>query len=261
MPDAMIELINLTKHFPGQGPGGRSRPLVAVDNLTMQVRPGELFGFLGPNGAGKTTTIKMMAGLLEPTSGTIKINGYDLLREGRKARSLLGYVPDTPHAYEKLTGREFVRFMADIFRVNRPDREERIQELLELFELQEFADSLTETYSHGMRQKIVLTATLIHEPKVIFLDEPTTGLDPRSARRVKDILLRLCSQGTTVFMTTHILEIAERMCDRIGILNKGRLIALGTLAELRQVRGAETLEDIFLQVTGGDSVVELTRFL
>ncbi|MBI3942943.1 MAG: ABC transporter ATP-binding protein [Chloroflexi bacterium] len=257
----MIELINLTKHFPGQGQGGRSRPLIAVDNLTMQVRPGELFGFLGPNGAGKTTTIKMMAGLLEPTSGIIKINGYDLLREGRKARSLLGYVPDTPHAYEKLTGREFVRFMADIFRVSRPDREDRIQELLELFELQEFADSLTETYSHGMRQKIVLAATLIHEPKVIFLDEPTTGLDPRSARRVKDILLRLCAQGTTVFMSTHILEIAERMCDRIGIINKGRLIALGTLAELRQMRGAETLEDIFLQVTGGESVLELTRVL
>jgi len=247
----MIELHGLTKRFGD---------LVAVDHLDLTVQPGELFGFLGPNGAGKTTTIKMCTGLLTPTEGTALIAGHDIRRDGTAARALIGYVPDTPNLYHKLTGREFVRFVADIYRVDPARRERRLAELLEMLGLTEAADELIETYSHGMKQKTVLAAALIHDPKVLFLDEPTQGLDPRSARLVKEVLRALCQRGATVFMSTHILEVAERICDRVGIIYKGRLVALGTMEELRH--GADqTLEDIFLEVTGGAEYAEVVHFL
>jgi ABC-2 type transport system ATP-binding protein len=247
----MIELQGLTKHYD---------QLVAVDRLDLTVRPGELFGFLGPNGAGKTTTIKMCTGLLTPTEGTALVGGHDVGRDGTAARALTGYVPDTPNLYAKLTGREFIRFMADVYRVDPARRERRLEELLELLDLQDAADELIEAYSHGMKQKTVLAGALIHDPQVLFLDEPTQGLDPRSARLVKDVLRALCQRGATAFMSTHILEVAERICDRVGIIYQGRLVALGTVEELRH--GADrTLEDIFLEVTGGTEYAEVVRFL
>ncbi|MBN1177766.1 MAG: ABC transporter ATP-binding protein [Anaerolineae bacterium] len=247
----MIELHHLTKQYGDH---------LAVDRLDLSVPAGELFGFLGPNGAGKTTTIKMCTGLLSPTAGSAAIGGHDVIHEGTAARALIGYVPDTPDVYTKLTGREFVRFMADIYRVAPQQRDRRIEELLEMLDLKDAADDLVETYSHGMKQKTVLAGALVHDPKVLFLDEPTQGLDPRSARLVKDILRALCERGATVFMSTHVLEIAERICDRVGIIYAGRLVALGTIEELRH--GADkTLEDIFLEVTGSGEVAELVRFL
>jgi ABC-2 type transport system ATP-binding protein len=247
----MIELRDLTKHYGS---------LVAVDHLNLTVPSGELFGFLGPNGAGKTTTIKMCTGLLLPTSGTALIAGHDIQRDGRVARALIGYVPDSPELYKKLTGREFVHFMADIYRVEPRRRQRRAQELLEMLDLGEAADELIESYSHGMKQKTVLAGALVHDPQVLFLDEPIQGLDPRSARLIKDVLRGLCRRGATVFMSTHTLEVAERICDRVGIIYQGRLVALGTMEELRQ--GADrTLEDIFLEVTGGSEEAEVIRFL
>jgi len=250
----MIEIKGLTKYYGD---------LLAVDHLDLTVRPGELFGFLGPNGAGKTTTIRMMVGLLRPTEGKVYINGHDVEREPLAAKACIGYLPEIPFLYEKLTGREFLSFVAELYGVEPERARRRGDDLLRLFDLEEQADELIQGYSHGMRQKIALAGALIHEPKVLILDEPTRGLDPRSARTVKDILRRLCAQGATVFMSTHILEIAERMCDRVGIIDRGRLIACGTMEELRaqsQSPGS-TLEDIFLQLTGGVEYEEIIKFL
>ncbi|MCD5417101.1 ABC transporter ATP-binding protein, partial [Candidatus Bipolaricaulota bacterium] len=219
------------------------------------VFPGEVFGFLGPNGAGKTTTIKMCTGLLRPNSGTVRLGAHDIMQDPLPAKRLLGYVPDNPFLYEQLTGREFVRFVARLYQLdssNNLNIEGKIQEMFEQFDMPEKADELIKSYSFGMRRKVAIAAALIHNPKIIFLDEPTSGLDPKSARWVKDIFRRLAEQGVTILMTTHIMEIAERICDRIGIIDQGRLVALGTLAELREQAGGSdsTLEDIFLQVTG-----------
>lgn len=237
--------------------------LTAVDGLNLEVGPGELFGFLGPNGAGKTTTIRMLTGLLRPTAGRVFIGGYDVQREPVRAKALLGYVPDEPVLYEKLTGREFLTFMADLYRVDGSRRNERIPELLELFGLTERGDDLIQSYSRGMRQKIAVAGALVHEPRVLILDEPTVGLDPRSARVLKDVLRALTGRGVTVFMSTHVLEIAERMCTRVGIIDRGRLIACGTMEELRaQAReDSATLEDIFLKLTGGTEYEEVIRLL
>ncbi|MBC7338294.1 MAG: ABC transporter ATP-binding protein [Firmicutes bacterium] len=237
--------------------------LTAVDGLNLEVGPGELFGFLGPNGAGKTTTIRMLTGLLRPTAGRVFIGGYDVQREPVRAKALLGYVPDEPVLYEKLTGREFLTFMADLYRVDGSRRNERIPELLELFGLTERGDDLIQSYSRGMRQKIAVAGALVHEPRVLVLDEPTVGLDPRSARVLKDVLRALTGRGVTVFMSTHVLEIAERMCTRVGIIDRGRLIACGTMEELRaQAReDSATLEDIFLKLTGGTEYEEVIRLL
>jgi ABC-2 type transport system ATP-binding protein len=214
--------------------------LTAVDHLDLAVGPGELFGFLGPNGAGKTTTIKMLVGLLRPTAGTASVAGFDLAREPEAAKRRIGYVPDAAFLYEKLTAREFLEFSADLYRVAPASRARRIDALLQLFQLRDRAADLLAGYSRGMRQK------------VLFLDEPTVGLDPRSARQMKDILLDFCREGKTVFLSTHILEIAERMCTRIGIINQGRLVAVGTLDDLRRMVSADgqSLEQIFLQLTG-----------
>ncbi|KUK41531.1 MAG: Sulfate-transporting ATPase [Clostridia bacterium 62_21] len=237
--------------------------LTAVDGLDLEVQPGELFGFLGPNGAGKTTTIRMLTGLLRPTAGRVFIGGYDVQREPVRAKALLGYVPDEPVVYEKLTGREFLTFMADLYRVDGRRREKRILELLELFGLVDRADDLIQSYSRGMRQKIAVAGALVHDPRVLILDEPTVGLDPRSARVLKDILRALAARGVTVFMSTHVLEIAERMCTRVGIIDRGRLIACGTMGELQTGarEASATLEDIFLKLTGGTEYEEVIRLL
>jgi len=248
----MIETENLTKRYGD---------LTAVDGLNLMIPAGELFGFLGPNGAGKTTTIKLLVGLLRPSAGTARVGGHDVQREPLKAKSLVGFVPDQPYLYEKLTGREFLRFMADLYGVA-PDRAARRgEDLLRLLDLDDRGDELIESYSHGMRQKTALAGALIHDPKVFFLDEPTAGLDPKSARLIKDILRQLCDRGVTVFMSTHILEIAERMCDRVGIIQEGKLVACGTMEELRGGVDGESLEDIFLDLTGGAEYEELARYL
>ncbi len=250
----MIQANGLTKHY-GQ--------LVAVENMSITVSPGELFGFLGPNGAGKTTTIKMFCGLLRPTAGTAMIAGIDVQREPLKAKAALGYVPDNPFLYEKLTGLEYLRFIADLYGVNSLRARGRIADLLRLFELTEKKDELIEGYSRGMRQKIAMAGALIHEPKALFLDEPTVGLDPKSARLMKNILRGLCERGVAVFVSTHILEIAERMCDRVAIIDHGKLLTQGTLEELRSRShtNAATLEDIFLELTGGPEYDDLVRYL
>lgn len=248
----MIETRALTKRY-GE--------LLAVDGLNLTIAGGEIFGFLGPNGAGKTTTIKMLVGLLRPTQGQALIGGYDVQQQPLQAKALIGYLPDTPFLYEKLTGREFLRFVARLYDLDGNTAGRRSDDLLQLFDLQERSDDLVQGYSHGMRQKLALAAALLHEPRVFFLDEPTVGLDPKSARQVKDLLRHLAQHGTAIFMSTHILEVAERMCDRVGIIDRGRLIACGTMAELRPTEGAGTLEDIFLQLTGGADVAELAQYL
>lgn len=226
----------------------------AVKGLDLQIREGELFGFLGPNGAGKTTAIKMMTGLLEPTEGTVHLKGIDIWKQPIEAKKQLAYVPDHPHIYPKLTGREYLEFVASVFQVPEEEFQKRMEELLHVFALTDRIDELIESYSHGMKQKTAVCGALIHEPEIIFLDEPTVGLDPRSARNLRNLLQEKCREGMTVFITTHILEIAEQMCDRIGIIFEGELIALGTMEELRKLDGRTegSLEDIFLELTGDE---------
>ncbi len=253
MPETLIETHNLVKQY------GK---FVAVNNVSFDVRAGEVFGFLGPNGAGKTTTIKMIVGLLQPTSGTVKVAGYDSQSQGLDAKAASGYVPDTPNLYAKLTGRELLRFVGDLYDVDRAQATHRIDELLRMFDLADAADETLDSYSHGMQQKASLAAALMHDPKVLILDEPTVGLDPKSARLIKDILRQLADRGAAVMLSTHILEIAERMCDRIGIINKGELVAVGTMDELRGLgQGQSSLEDIFLGLTGGAEAAEIAEIL
>ncbi|MGW8225125.1 MAG: ABC transporter ATP-binding protein [Anaerolineales bacterium] len=234
----------------------------AVDQVTFQVAAGEVFGFLGPNGAGKTTTIKMIVGLLQPTSGFVEVAGFDLQEQPLQAKAVCGYLPDTPNLYPKLSARELLRFVGDLYEINQERVEHRSQELFRLFELSDSADDPIDSYSHGMQQKTALACALLHDPQVLVMDEPTVGLDPRSARLIKDILRQLADRGAAIFLSTHILEIAERMCDRIGIIDEGRLIAEGTMQELRAVSKGETsLEDIFLNLTGGTEYAEIAEVL
>jgi ABC-2 type transport system ATP-binding protein len=232
----------------------------AVKRVDLAIGPGEIVGFLGPNGAGKTTTMKMLTGLIRPSAGRAAIMGHDIEREPVAAKACFGYVPDTPNLYGKLRGAEFLRFMARLYRVTPEVAEQRAVDLLQLFELSTAANDLVEGYSHGMQQKLALAGALIHDPKVLFLDEPTVGLDPRSARLIKDLLVQLRERGTTVFLSTHILEIAERLCDRLVIIDAGEIVASGTMAELR---GEETgtLEDVFLRLTGGGGEGALAAIL
>jgi len=235
---------------------------VAVDDVTLEVYAGEIFGFLGPNGAGKTTTIKVVVGLLQPSAGEVRVAGWDVQTEPLQAKAASGYVPDEPTLYPKLTGRELLRFVGDLYGIDSAQVDRRMEELLRLFDLTSAADDTIDSYSHGMRQKASLAAALVHDPKVLVLDEPTVGLDPRSARLIKDILRQLADRGAAVFLSTHILEIAENMCDRIGIINQGRLIAAGTMAELRALgQGQSRLEDIFLSLTGGVEYAEIAEVL
>ncbi len=237
----MIELYEVTKTFGTK---------TAIDRLTLRIGTGELFAFLGPNGAGKTTTIKLICGLLFPTAGTIRVGGYDLQKDGDRARQLISYVPDQPYLYEKLTGREFLQFIADMYALAADHGRRRIDEMIDLFDLSDFVDDLTERYSHGMRQRTVFAAALLHEPRVLIIDEPTVGLDPRSVRLLKDLLRGEADQGTTVFLSTHSLDIAQELADRIGIVDRGRLISCGSLETLRKQASLDgSLEDVFLKLT------------
>ncbi len=250
--DMMIEARGLRKVF---------KETVAVEAVDLQVAGGEIFGFLGPNGAGKTTTIKMLIGLLRPSAGVALIGGHDVERDPTAAKSLIGYVPDEPYLPDKLSAREFLQFIGGLYRLPAAQARRRSEELLKLFDLSDRADELIGGYSHGMRQKTALAGALLHDPQAFFLDEPTVGLDPRSARLIKDILHGVARRGTAVFMSTHILEIAERICDRVAIIGDGQVIAVGSMDELRAGRTGESLEDIFLQLTGGAEEAEIAAAL
>ncbi|HUE77525.1 MAG TPA: ABC transporter ATP-binding protein [Longimicrobiales bacterium] len=250
----MIRLEGLTKRY------GK---FTAVRPLDLEVRPGELFGFLGPNGAGKTTTIRMVTGVLRPSGGRVLIGGHDVAREPERAKRLLGYIPDRPFLYEKLTGAEFLRFVSGLWGQEGPPVRQRADELLELFELTAWKDTLVESYSHGMRQKLLISSALVHGPRLIVVDEPMVGLDPKAARMIKDLLRTFARQGGTVFLSTHTLEVAEALCDRIAIIQDGAIRAMGTMDELRAEAeaGAAGLEEIFLKLTGGEDVAELVASL
>jgi ABC-2 type transport system ATP-binding protein len=252
--NSLIETQNLVKKYGEK---------LAVNNVSFSVHGGEVFGFLGPNGAGKTTTIKMIVGLLQPTSGTVKVDGFDVQAQPLQAKAASGYVPDTPNLYAKLSGRELLRFVGELYNLDKQRAVQRAEELLRILDLAEAADNTIDSYSHGMQQKASLAAALMHDPKVLVLDEPTVGLDPKSARLIKDLLRQMAERGAAVFLSTHILEIAERMCDRIGIINKGELIAVGTMDELRSLgkAGEVSLEDIFLSLTGGADEAEIAEIL
>ena len=223
----------------------------AVAGISFSIAPGEIFGFLGPNGAGKTTTIKMLTGLLQPTAGRAMLGGYNIATHPLEAKRLFGYVPDEPALYPKLTAIEFLNFIGDVYAMEPARKQRRIGELLALFELSDDAGVLLESFSHGMRQKVALCAALLHEPKIYFFDEPTVGLDPKSARLFKDIVRAVTQGGGAVMMSTHIMEIAESLCDRVAIIDRGRIAAIGTIPELRALRGRHTLEEVFLHLTGG----------
>ena len=241
----MINIKNLTKHYGN---------LTAVSALSLNIPAGECFGFLGPNGAGKTTTIKLLAGLLKPNEGTIEIGGYDVQRDPQKVKGIIGYIPDKPFIYEKLTGGEFLDFIAELYQVNEDFVKEKMEELLNLFAIKDFENELVESYSHGMRQKLVITAALIHNPKVIIVDEPMVGLDPKGMRQVKEMFKQLTKSGVTIFMSTHTMPVAQEMCHRIGIINKGKLIALGNMNDLqKQAQVSSGLEDVFLQLTSSET--------
>jgi ABC-2 type transport system ATP-binding protein len=239
----LIELEDLTKKFGS---------FYAVRDLSLKVRPGEILGFLGPNGAGKTTTIRMMAGLTKPTSGRILLDGKDVFRKPDEAKAILGYIPDRPYLYEKLTGGEFLEFIAGLHQLRPEDGwEKRSQGLLEYFDLLPWRRELIESYSHGMRQRLIIIAALLHRPKVLVVDEPVVGLDPRGVRLVKSLFRDLVNDGMTLFLSTHILGIAEELCPRIGIIHEGQLLALGSMSELREQAQSrdERLEPIFLKLT------------
>jgi ABC-2 type transport system ATP-binding protein len=233
----MIEIRDLTKRYGD---------FTAVDRLTLDAAAGSIFGFLGPNGAGKTTTIRIIAGLSLPTSGSVRVNGIDVLAEPVRAKAVMGYVPDRPYLYEKLTGRELLHFVADLYRKDWRTCEPRAVELLRWFGLGDWIDARIENLSHGMKQKLVIVSSLVHDPAVLVIDEPMVGLDALAQRQVKQLFRRLAGEGKTIFLTTHTLSVAEAVCDRIAIINRGRIVATGTTAELKK---ESALEDVFLELT------------
>jgi len=243
----MIELRNLTKRFGD---------IVAVHRLNLSVSEGEIFGFIGPNGAGKTTTLRMMGGVIAPTEGSVTIDGINMADDPENAKKRIGFIPDRPFLYEKLTGMEFLRFTADLYGVEEELFDERSEKILRQFSLYHWADELIESYSHGMKQRLIISSAILHDPKVIVVDEPMVGLDPAGIRMVKDLFRSLAKRGTTIFMSTHTLTVAEDVCGRMGVIHKGSLIATGTIEELRQ--GAQVqegdLEEVFLILTEGESV-------
>jgi ABC-2 type transport system ATP-binding protein len=240
----VIKIENLTKTFGAYK---------AVDALDLEVLPGEIFGFLGPNGAGKTTTVKILSGIMKPTSGRVLVGGFDVVKNPLEAKRSLAYIPDEPFVYPKLTGFEFLRFMGDVYAVPYEEQRRRIPELLELFELALQGGELLESYSHGMKQKLLIASVLLRRPRVVLFDEPTVGLDPKSIRRFKQLLLDIAANGAAVFMCTHILDMAEKLCTSLGIIDSGRLIARGTVSEVKSLASGggsgRSLEDIFLELT------------
>lgn len=249
----MILLEHLTKQFGA---------FTAVDDLCLDIAPGEIFGFLGPNGAGKTTTIRMMMGLLTPTTGRVVLQGHDLAVDPLAAKAVCAFVPDRPYIYEKLTGREFLSFVGGLYQVPDATCQARLEEFLNFFTLTDWGDELVESYSHGMKQRLVVAAALLHDPQVLVVDEPMVGMDPMGARLFKTLLRTLTDKGKTVFMSTHSLEVAEELCDRIGIIQGGKLTTLGTMAELQSQAGSEArLEDIFLKLTAAPDMVDVIEAL
>ncbi|MGD2216157.1 MAG: ABC transporter ATP-binding protein [Gemmatimonadales bacterium] len=250
----MIQLENLTKKYGD---------FAALTDLNLTIPRGVLYGLLGPNGAGKTTALRIIAGILQPTEGTVLVGGHDVQRDPERAKSRLGFIPDRPFIYEKLTGSEFLRFVAGLYGQNGTDVERRIDELLNVWGLTTWRDELLEAYSHGMRQKLIISSALIHRPDVIVVDEPLVGLDPKAARLLKDIFRGFVDRGGTVLMSTHTLEVAEALCDRIAIIQNGEICAEGTMDDLRRdaQAGDAGLEEIFLKLTGGHEVQELLEVL
>jgi ABC-2 type transport system ATP-binding protein len=231
----------------------------AVNGVSLQVDRGEIHGFLGPNGAGKTTTIRMIAGLLKPTSGRILVNGYDLQTSPERAKASLGFIPDRPFLYEKLTAGEFLRFHGGLYGLDGPAIGDRVREMLELFELERWEHELVESFSHGMKQRLVMCAAFLHRPEAVLVDEPMVGLDPRGARLIKDVFRRMSGRGVAILMSTHTLEVAQEMCDRISIILQGRIIASGTVPEVLAMSGTpdDQLTNVFLKLTGGSGLQEI----
>jgi ABC-2 type transport system ATP-binding protein len=231
----------------------------AVDGISLDVQPGEIHGFLGPNGAGKTTTIRMIAGLLKPTAGRILVNGHDMATEPEAAKASLGFIPDRPFIYEKLTAGEFLRFHGGLYGLDGTGIGERVREMLALFELTRWEHELIESFSHGMKQRLVMSAAFLHRPQAVLVDEPMVGLDPRGARLIKEVFRRMSGKGVAILMSTHTLEVAQEMCDRISIILKGKIIARGTVAELRALAGGhdDQLTPVFLKLTGGSGLQEI----
>jgi len=239
----MLRLENVSKSY-------NSGNVKAVDNVSFEVKPGEIFGFLGPNGAGKTTTLKMIVGLLKPDEGNVFINGLDFQEHSLEVKKMISYVPDNHEVYERLTGIEYLNFMGDMYGISKDVRSKKTNEYLELFELKDAASDLIKSYSHGMKQKIVLIGALLNDPEIFILDEPLVGLDPKSAFKLKELMRERCNAGKSVFFSTHVLEVAEKLCDRIAIIRKGKIISCGTMEELRQQsESKQSLENIFLELT------------
>ncbi|HZJ76199.1 MAG TPA: ABC transporter ATP-binding protein [Oscillospiraceae bacterium] len=239
----MLKLNDISKSY-------NKGEIKAVDNISLNIRAGEIFGFLGPNGAGKTTTIKMVVGLLKPDNGSIMVDGVDVWKEPLKAKSMISYVPDSPEIYDKLKGIEYLNFIADMYEIPKDKREERAEYYLDMFNIKDAVGDIIGSYSRGMKQKLVLTSALINDPELFILDEPMVGLDPKSSYNLKETMKKMCDRGKTVFFSTHVLEVAEKFCHRIAIINKGKLVTMGTMEELRShAEKKETLENIFLELT------------
>jgi ABC-2 type transport system ATP-binding protein len=250
----MIAIHDLVKNYG---------PFTAVDGVSLDVPPGEIHGFLGPNGAGKTTTLRMIAGLLKPSAGRILVNGHDLATEPEAAKMSLGFIPDRSFIYEKLTGGEFLRFHGGLYGLEDPGISERVHEMLELFELGRWQHELIESYSHGMKQRLVMCAAFLHRPRAVVVDEPMVGLDPRGARLIKDVFRKMSARGVAILMSTHTLEVAQEMCDRISIILKGRIIARGTVPDIRAMGDGhdDQLTSVFLKLTGGSGLQELDEIV
>jgi ABC-2 type transport system ATP-binding protein len=250
----MIAIHDLVKQY------GR---FTAVDGVSLDVHPGEIHGFLGPNGAGKTTTLRMIAGLLKPTAGRIVVNGHDVATDAEAAKGSLGFIPDRPFIYEKLTAGEFLRFHGGLYGIDDDGIAGRVREMLDLFELARWEDELVESFSHGMKQRVVMCAAFLHRPRAVVVDEPMIGLDPRGARLIKDVFRRMSAHGVAILMSTHTLEVAQEMCDRISIILKGRIIATGTVAEIRAMgdQRDDHLTSVFLKLTGGGALQEIDEIV
>ena len=250
----MIAIHDLVKHY-GQ--------FTAVDGVSLEVTPGEIHGFLGPNGAGKTTTLRMIAGLLKPSAGRILVNDHDMATEPEAAKMSLGFIPDRPFIYDKLTGGEFLRFHGGLYGMGDGSLDGRVREMLDLFELRRWEHELVESFSHGMKQRLVMCAAFLHRPRAVVVDEPMVGLDPRGARLIKNVFRAMAGHGVAILMSTHTLEVAQEMCDRISIILKGRIIASGTVAEIRAMGDSQDdqLTSVFLKLTGGSGLQEIDEIV